>query len=148
MQLNNLLNRIYPVKGFVYENVQIAEDHQQSNAERLTAHTRPRQGSYGISDSCNHPSATCDRLDEPRLAFVPTWGIAVMLLYAKRQLNYRRFGEIHANESIGYVCSDMRRHIVKVIHNKLPQALQTLDCYYLVPNLNKALDEMRVKETW
>ena len=47
---------------------------------------------------------------------------------------------------IGFVCSDMWRAYLKVIHKKLPKALHILDRYHIVANLNKALDQVRADE--
>ena len=48
--------------------------------------------------------------------------------------------------SIGFVCSDMWRPYLKVIAKKVPQALNVLDRFHIVANLNKALNEIRASE--
>ena len=96
MQLKTVLNRVHPVKGFVYEKDQMVEDRNQPNGVRLTVRIRPRRGSRGICDGCDRPAPAYDRLDERRFAFVPLWGIAVTLLYARRRLDCRRCGTIQA----------------------------------------------------
>jgi transposase len=48
---------------------------------------------------------------------------------------------------IGYVCSDMWKPYLKVIKQKLPQALHILDRFHIVANLNKALNEIRASES-
>ena len=47
---------------------------------------------------------------------------------------------------IKYICSDMWRGYLQVIHERLPQALHVLDRFHIVANLNKALDEVRADE--
>lgn len=47
---------------------------------------------------------------------------------------------------IRYVCSDMWKPYLKVIAEKLPQAIHILDRFHIVANLNKALNEIRAAE--
>jgi transposase len=94
MQLKTLLNRVHPVKGFVYVKVQIVEDRQEPNGIRLTVHIRPRRRSRGICAGCGRRAPSYDRLDERRFAFVPLWGIAVTFIYAMRRLDCPSCGRI------------------------------------------------------
>lgn len=48
--------------------------------------------------------------------------------------------------SVRYVCSDMWKPYLKVIAEKLPQAIHILDRFHIVANLNKALSEIRAAE--
>ena len=105
-----MLNRVHPVKGFVYEKVQMVEDCNEPNGVGLAVRIRPRRGSRGICDGCGGPAPTYDRLDERRFAFVPLWGIAVTFLYARRRLECRRCGKIGA-ERIPW--SDGKRPMTK-----------------------------------
>ena len=95
MQFKSLLNRVHPVKRFVYEKVQLVEEPEQPNGVGLEVHIRPRQGSRGMCGGCGRPGPGYDRLDERRFAFVPVWGIAVTLIYAMRRINCQRCGKIH-----------------------------------------------------
>ncbi len=95
MQLKSLLNRVHPVKRFVYEKVQLVEEPEQPNGVSVEVHIRPRQGSRGICGGCGQPGPGYDRLDDRRFAFVPVWGIAVTLIYAMRRINCQRCGKIH-----------------------------------------------------
>lgn len=80
MQLKTLLNRVHPVKGFVYGTDYFVGDH-------LEVELRPRQGSRGICSGCGRPGPTYDTLATRRFAFVPLWGIVVWLLYAMRRVD-------------------------------------------------------------
>ena len=57
----------------------------------------------------------------------------------------RDIGRDHYS-GIRYVCSDMWKSYVKVIARRLPDALNILDKFHIVANLNKALDPVRREE--
>jgi transposase len=92
MQLKTLLNRVHPVKGFVYEKEEAVEDDSAPNGIRLEVELRARRGSRGICSCCGKPGAAYDRLPERRFDFVPLWGIAVALVYALRRIDCRGCG--------------------------------------------------------
>ena len=92
MQVMTLLNRVHPVKGFVYEKVRWADDDKPADGIRLDVRVRPRRGSRGICSSCGIRRPGYDRLDERGFDFVPLWGMAVVLLYAMRRVNCPRCG--------------------------------------------------------
>ena len=94
MQFKILLNRVHPVKRFVYEKVQLVEKSGQPNGLGLEVHIRPRRGSRGLCGGCGEPGPGYDRLEERRFAFVPVWGIAVTMIYAMRRINCRGCGKI------------------------------------------------------
>ena len=48
---------------------------------------------------------------------------------------------------IVFVCSDMWKPYLKVIHEKCSEALHILDRFHMVANMNKALDEVRAGES-
>jgi len=50
-------------------------------------------------------------------------------------------------QKIQYVCSDMWKPYLKVIRKKVKHAIHILDRYHIVATLNKAVDEVRAKET-
>jgi len=87
-----LLNRVHPVKGFVYEKEEAVEDDSAPNGIRLEVQLRARRGSRGICSCCGKPGAAYDRLPERRFDFVPLWGIAVVLVYALRRIDCRGCG--------------------------------------------------------
>jgi transposase len=47
---------------------------------------------------------------------------------------------------IRYVCSDMWKGYLKVVAQRLPDAVHILDRFHIVANLNKALDKVRAAE--
>lgn len=92
MQLKTLLNRVQPVKGFVYEKDMLIQDPAQPNGCRIEAHLRPRKGSRGACSCCGRRGPTYDTQEERRFDFVPLWGMAVVLAYAMRRIDCRRCG--------------------------------------------------------
>ena len=52
MLLKTLLNRVHPVKGFVYEKDRLIADATEPNGVRIEAHLRPRKGSRGACSGC------------------------------------------------------------------------------------------------
>lgn len=51
------------------------------------------------------------------------------------------------NKIIEYVCTDMWKNYLTVIKERIPNALNILDRFHIVQNLNKALDMVRASET-
>jgi transposase len=50
------------------------------------------------------------------------------------------------SSALKFVCSDMWKGFLKVIHRRAPGALHILDKFHIVANLNKAVDETRRRE--
>jgi transposase len=96
MLLKTLLNRVHPVKGFVYERAELVADDSVPNEVRLEVGMRARRRSRGICCGCGRKGPTYDRLPARRFDFVPLWGIAVVLVYALRRVNCRRCGTVKA----------------------------------------------------
>jgi len=92
MLVKTLLNRVHPVKGFVYERDRLVEDRGQPNGVRIEACLRPRKGSAGACSCCGSRGPTYDHLAERRFDFVPLWGMAVVLVYALRRIDCRSCG--------------------------------------------------------
>ena len=92
MQLKTLLNRVHPVKGFVYGKFRQIEDDSEPNGVRLEVEVRARRGSRGICSHCGKAGPAYDRLPERQFDFVPLWGIAVALVYALRRIECRQCG--------------------------------------------------------
>jgi len=89
MQLKTLLNRVHPVKGFVYQKQRIVEDATQPTGFRLDVRVRARGHGQGVCSCCGRRGPTYDTLEERRFDFVPLWGIAVVLVYAMRRIDCR-----------------------------------------------------------
>jgi len=92
MLLKTLLNRVHPVKGFVYEHDQLIADATEPNGVRVEAYLRPRKGSRGTCSGCGRRGATYDTQPARRFGFVPLWGMAVGLVYAPRRIDCPRCG--------------------------------------------------------
>jgi transposase len=92
MLLKTLLNRVHPVKGFVYGMMKLVQDDSLPNGTRLEVQLRSRAGSKGICSGCGRAGATYDHLAARDFDFVPLWGIAVTLVYALRRIDCRACG--------------------------------------------------------
>ena len=86
MHLKTLLNRVHPVKGFVYEKDELVGDAGEPNGVRMEARVRARRGSRGSCSGCGRRGPTYDTQAARRFDFVPLWGIAVALVYAPRRI--------------------------------------------------------------
>ena len=87
MLVKTLLNRVHPVKGFVYVKDELAPDSTTPNGLRIEAYLRARKGSAGACSGCGQRGPTYDTQPERRFDFVPLWGIAVVLIYALRRID-------------------------------------------------------------
>jgi transposase len=58
---------------------------------------------------------------------------------------FRQFGPTWSSR-LKYICSDMWKPYLKVIQEKVPQAIHILDRFHIVAKLNKAIDEVRAGE--
>jgi len=92
MLLKTLLNRVHPVKGFIYGKIKLVEDVLVPNGMRLEVQLRSRAGSRGICSGCGKAGGTYDHLPSRGFDFVPLWGIAVMLVYALWRIDCRACG--------------------------------------------------------
>lgn len=92
MQLKTLLNRVHPVKGFVYEKQHLVEACDEANGVGLEVRMRARRGSRGMCSCCGRRGATHDTLADRRFNFVPLWGMAVVLIYAMRRIKCSHCG--------------------------------------------------------
>jgi transposase len=92
MQLKTLLNRVHPVKGFVYGKLRQVKDDAVPNGVRIEVELRARKGSRGLCSICGEAGPGYDRLPVRAFDFVPLWGIAVTLLYALRRIDCPRCG--------------------------------------------------------
>ena len=87
-----MLNRVHPVKGFIYGKTKLVDDNSLPNGTRLEVQLRSRAGSKGICSGCGQAGATYDHLPSRGFDFVPLWGIAVTLVYALRRIDCRVCG--------------------------------------------------------
>lgn len=84
MQLQTILNRVTNYKPFAFGKVTWSE-----NASRptLLVQMKPRKNGQPICSQCGKRRPGYDRLRERTWEFVPTWQIAVLLVYALRRVN-------------------------------------------------------------
>ncbi len=92
MQVKTLLNRVCPVKGFVYQRPRMVERVGAPNGVGIDVELKPRRGSRGFCSGCAKRGRTYDTLRERRFGFVPLWGIAVTFIYAMRRIDCQRCG--------------------------------------------------------
>lgn len=86
MLIKTVLNRVHPLKRFVYGAVSIV-----ANVVHVTV--EPRRRSRGTCSKCSERGPTYDTRRPPRqFDFVPLWGIAVVLIYAMRRIDCQRCG--------------------------------------------------------
>jgi transposase len=94
MLLKTLLNRVHPVKGFVYEKDELVADADAPNGVVVEVILRARRRSKGACSGCGKPGPTYDHLPARRFGFVPLWGMAVVLVYAMRRVDCRACGAV------------------------------------------------------
>ena len=83
MQLKSILNKVHPVKGFVYE---AARWVTVEDGLGMEVDVRPRASTRAMCSGCGRPRPGYDTLPSRRFAFVPLWGILVWLVYAMRRV--------------------------------------------------------------
>jgi transposase len=89
MQLKVLLNRVHPLKSFVYDKVTLVSDGGQPVIE-ITV--RPRANARAVCSGCGRRAPGYDTLAERRFQFIPLWGFLVFIVYAMRRVECRRCG--------------------------------------------------------
>ena len=91
LALKTLLNRVEPMKGFVYESSRI---HPAGKTRRgglsatpsIEIGLRAHHSQSGHCSQCLRPAPGYDTLSERRFQFVPLWGMTTWFLYAPRRL--------------------------------------------------------------
>ena len=84
MHLKTILNRVEPIKPFVYEDVRTRRQAGQLVIEATIA---ARRNGCARCSGCGRRAAGYDRLPPRKFQFVPLWGIAVYFVYALRRVN-------------------------------------------------------------
>jgi transposase len=85
MQVTTILNRIEKHKGFVFGKVRFEKD--DAGRDCLDVPVLARKRSQAVCSGCGCRGSTYDHLPERRFAYVPLWGIAVMLVYSMRRVD-------------------------------------------------------------
>ena len=94
LQLKTLLNYVYPIKGFVYHDVQLVRFRGPRTARvaQIEATLKERQGSRPRCGQCAKVGTCYDHQPERRFEFVPLWGMLVFLLYRPRRVDCKGCG--------------------------------------------------------
>jgi transposase len=89
MQLKTILNRVHPLKSFVYDGAVLRE---QDGELIIEQEIRPRANGRAVCSGCGKKAPGYDSLPPRRFEFVPLWGIAFFLIYAMRRVQCPRCG--------------------------------------------------------
>jgi transposase len=90
MQLKTVLNRVHPLKSFVYSEVRLLGP---VGSPRIEVVIEPRANSRPVCSGCGCKRPGYDRQAQPRqFQFIPLWGMAVIFLYAMRRADCPRCG--------------------------------------------------------
>ena len=90
MLIKTLLNKVLPIKGFVYDSVRLK---MVKGEESLVARVEPRKNGRARCSCCGKRAPGYDRSPEARLfQMVPFWGIQVFLSYRLRRVSCPRCG--------------------------------------------------------
>ena len=81
--LKAILNRVQPIKGFVYESVRFS----QEVPDTIEVEVVPRVGSTGQCSGCGEHGPTYDHLDTRTWMMTPLWIFALALIYTMRRIN-------------------------------------------------------------
>ena len=98
LALKTLLNRVEPLKGFVYESSRISPlaDIRKGSllrcAPRIDICLRAHQSKLGKCSQCLLPAPGYDQLTQRHFQFVPLWGMPTWFIYAPRRLECARCG--------------------------------------------------------
>jgi transposase len=85
MLIKTLLNKCYPVKGFIYGKVFLHDT-------KITVKVKERKGSQGLCCQCKRSASTYDHLPERSFRFIPLWGYIVLLAYKPRRVSCPEHG--------------------------------------------------------
>jgi transposase len=79
-------------------------------------------------------------LTKTYMQFLATWAKRLSLRFS------RTFGKERSAQLL-FICSDMWKPYLTVIAKKAGQAIHVLDRFHIAMHMNKAIDEVRAKET-
>jgi transposase len=88
MLIKTILNRVHPIKGFVYTKIKLNE----YPWEEIVATIEPRKNSKGRCSICGKTYPGYDRLPERRFAFIPLWNIRFSIAYRPRRVACKEHG--------------------------------------------------------
>ena len=85
MHLKSTLNRVEPLKSFVYKEQRLAD--VPGGQPFLEVDIEPRANGWPICSGCGKKRPGYDKLAARRFAFVPLWHMAVFSVYAMRRVD-------------------------------------------------------------
>jgi transposase len=88
--LKAILNKVQPIKGFVYESVRFS----QIAADTIEAVVFPRAGSKGQCGGCGRACSTYDHLDTRVFIMPPLWIFSMVLIYTMRRVSCAECGVV------------------------------------------------------
>lgn len=91
LQVKTLLNRVHPLKSFVYADVRF---HGQGERARIETIIKPRSNSKARCSVCERSCPGYDHLPIRRFEFVPLWAMAVFFVYAPRRVQCPEHGVV------------------------------------------------------
>jgi transposase len=92
MQIKTILNRVHPIKSFVYGHERWTED-----GKGIEVEIHPRANSRPVCSQCGRKRPGYDTLPTRRFQFVPILGLMVFFLYARRRVDCPRCG-VHVED--------------------------------------------------
>ena len=104
MRIQTLLRAVHPLKGFVYERVEMESLDDSGRPGLLRVHIRENERILGLCGRCGQPGPCYDHLPERSFGMVPLWGLPVLFLYARRRVSCPSCG-VKA-ERLDWVASD------------------------------------------
>ncbi len=113
IHLTTLLNKVHPIKRFVYHSVALVTE---GKSDRIVVEVRPRANSKPICSGCGKQCPGYDHMPRPRLfEFIAIWSIAVFLSYTMRRVNCSTCGikvEAVPWAQGKHSCCDVYRHFL------------------------------------
>lgn len=89
LQIKTVLNRVHPIKGFVYADIRLVD---VGGTPQIEATIAEHGNMKPHCAKCGKPGACYDHQPERRFNFIPLWAIAVVLLYAPRRVDCKECG--------------------------------------------------------
>jgi transposase len=90
MLLKTILNRVHPIKCFVYTRVKFEE----SPVLAITVEIKSRKNGKGKCSICGLECPGYDRLPQREFEFIPLWNIPLLLLYSLRRVSCKEHGVV------------------------------------------------------
>jgi transposase len=83
LTVKTILNRVHPIKGFIYQDVRIRN---ALSTLLIEVYIRPHRQRKALCGKCHEPAPCYDHSKPRRFEFIPLWAITVVLIYAPRRV--------------------------------------------------------------